>query len=1109
MTSKTLNILSKKKPLTKLVGTTFLLMSLQTIAAESSKNEEDIPFSSATFKGLELRNIGPAFMSGRIADIAIDANNTNTRYVGFGSGGVWKTQNAGTTWKPVFDNESVYAIGAVVVDPNNSHTVWVGTGENVGGRHISFGDGVYVSKNGGESWTNMGLEGTGHISEIIVHPKNSNIVWVAAQGPLWNKGGERGLYKTIDGGKTWKKVLGDDEWVGVTDLVSDPRNPDVLYAATWQRHRTVAAYYGGGPGSALHKSTDGGETWEKLTKGLPEGTMGKIGLAISPIDPDVVYAAIELNRRKGAVYRSADRGESWVKGADAVSGGTGPHYYQELYASPHYFDHIYLSGVRMQESNDGGKTFTTMKEEHKHSDNHAMEFIADDKNFMLVGSDGGLYESFDRGENWRYTANLPTTQYYKVAVDDAAPFYNIYGGTQDNNTHGGPSRTDNLHGIMNFDWSVVLFGDGHQPATEPGNPDIVYAEWQQGNLTRYDRTTGEVVYIQPQPGKGESFERYNWDAPILVSPHKSSRLYFASHRVWKSDDRGDSWTAISGDLTKNLERIRQPIMGDVQGWDGPWDIYAMSQYSTITSLAESPVAEGLIYAGTDDGHIQVTENGGKRWRKINVQELPGVPKTAFVNDIKADLFDANTVYVALDNHKFGDFTPYLYKSTNRGKSWKSIGADLPEKHLVWRVVQDHVDPNLMFAGTEFGLFFTTNGGKKWIELTGNIPTISFRDLAIQRRENDLVAASFGRGFFVLDDYRALRQLSAESLEKESLLFPTRDAYWYIERGKLGFSDESHGSQGASLYVAPNPEFGATFTYYLKDDIQSLKEQRIAKEKPLKDEKKSLTLPKWDALEAEERQQAPSLWLTIRDSDGRVVRKVKGETKKGVHRTTWDLRLAPLQAVNIEEEPGHDDGPEGMMAAPGVYTVSLSKEVDGVITELQSPQPFNVVPLHKKGALKAIDHKAVAAFWKEVETIDGVTSATEQALGLAITRLDRLEKALDRASAAPGKLDAQFAGIRSRLLALDTQLNGNPAKTQVGAKNAPSISSRFDHVELGAFRSTYGPTPAMLTSVEILKEELSEVQTKLELLLNQDIPAFEKALQSSGAPWVPGQALPKL
>ncbi|MCK5169677.1 MAG: hypothetical protein KAQ75_07350, partial [Bacteroidales bacterium] len=608
------------KKLTLKLAVALLLLSFQGFSQE----KENL-IKESTFAGLKLRNIGPAFMSGRIADIAIHPENENIWIVAVGSGGVWKTENSGTTWKPVFDGQSSYSIGCVTIDANNSNIVWIGTGENVGGRHVGYGDGIYKSEDGGNSWTNMGLKESHHISKIIVHPNNSNIVWVAAQGPLWSKGGDRGLFKTTDGGKTWKRTLGDNEWIGATDIVIDPRNPNVLYVATWQRHRNVAAYMGGGPGTAIYRSTDGGEIWGKLTKGLPKSNMGKIGLAISPQKPDVLYAAIELDNRTGGVYKSVNKGASWAKQSDAVSGATGPHYYQELYACPHKFDRLYLVDVRMQISDDGGKKFRQMSEKFKHSDNHSIAFKLDDPNYLLVGTDGGIYETFDLTENWKYIPNLPITQFYKVAVDDAEPFYNIYGGTQDNNTQGGPSRTDNRSGIRNSDWDIVLFADGHQPATEPGNPDIVYAEWQQGNLVRADRKTGELVYIQPQPDEGEPYERFNWDAPILVSPHSSTRLYYASHRVWRSDNRGDSWKVISGDLTKNQERLALPIMNKTWSYDSPWDLDAMSVYNTITSLAESPIQEGLIYAGTDDGHIQVTENGGQTWRKINVGDLPNVP----------------------------------------------------------------------------------------------------------------------------------------------------------------------------------------------------------------------------------------------------------------------------------------------------------------------------------------------------------------------------------------------------------------------------------------------------------------------------------------------------
>jgi len=463
--------------------------------------------------------------------------------------------------------------------------------------------------------------------------------------------------------------------------------------------------------------------------------------------------------------------------------------------------------VRLHVSYDGGKTFLPLGEKDKHGDNHAMAFHPDDPGYLLVGSDGGLYETWDHGQNWKFIANLPVTQFYKVAVDNDEPFYNVYGGTQDNNSQGGPSRTDTIHGIRNSDWFITLFGDGHQQAVDPTNPDIVYSQWQQANLVRYDRKTGEIVYIQPQPGKGEPAERWNWDSPILISPHDPARLYFASQRVWRSDDRGDSWQPISGDLSMGQDRIAMPMMGRTWSVDAIWDLWAMSNFGNVTSLAESPLQEGLIYAGTDDGLIQVTDDGGANWQRVDV---PGVPAGSFVNDVKADLHDVDTVYAAFSNDKTGDFAPYLVKSTDRGRTWRSIAGDLPDRHLVWRLVQDHEKSDLFFAGTEFGIFFTIDGGNQWIKLTGNAPTIPFRDLVIQRRENDLVGASFGRSFWILDDYSPLRFVTEQSLELPATLFPVRDAWWYVQRRPLGGGERAN--QGADFFVAPNPPFGAVFTY---------------------------------------------------------------------------------------------------------------------------------------------------------------------------------------------------------------------------------------------------------------------------------------------------------
>ena len=1059
--------------------------------------------SSELFAGFELRGIGPAFMSGRIADIDIDESDPSTWYVAVGSGGVWKTENAGTTWKPIFDDQTSYSIGDVTIDPSNPHTIWVGTGENVGGRHVGFGDGVYRSRDGGESWEHLGLEKSEHISTIIVHPDDPDTVFVASQGPLWSKGGERGLFKTTDGGKTWDNVLSAGEWTGVTDIVMDPRNPDRLYAATWQHHRTVAAYVGGGPESGVHVSDDGGATWQELKKGLPSGNMGKIGLAISPQNPDVVYAAIETDRREGGVWRSANRGASWTKMSDAVGGGTGPHYYQELYASPHQFDKIYLVSNYSQVSDDGGKTFVRINNEHKHVDDHAIAFRKDDPDYILFGSDGGLYESHDGEKSWRYIANLPVTQYYKVAVDDAVPFYNVYGGTQDNNTQGGPSRTDNRHGIRNSDWEVVLFADGHQPATEPGNPDIMYAEWQEGNLARVDRITGEVVHIQPQPEPGEPVERFNWDAPIFVSQHDPKRIYFGSYRLWRSDNRGDDWTAVSKDLTRNEDRMLLPVMGRQWSWEAGWDYLAMSQYNTITSVGESPLDENILYTGTDDGLINWTIDGGKTWNKVEVSSLPGVPKTAFVNDIRADLFDANTVYVALDNHKYGDFKPYLYKSTNNGRTWTSMLGDLPERNLVWRIVQDDEDKDLFFLATEFGLFFSVDGGTQWVELENGVPNISFRDVTIQRREDDVVAASFGRGFFILDDYSPLRGVDKAALGEEAHLFTGRRAWWYVEQHPLAFSEQ--GSQGHSFYRAENPPFGAVFTYYLKDDLKTQEKIRQEAEKENVEKWKDTPFPGYDVVEKERQETAPEVWLTVRDSDGNVVRRISGPTKKGFHRVAWDLRYPSMDVVRPVRNG--DDEPSGFLAAPGEYTVSLSKRVQGETTELIGAQKFTVERL-RKGALAGAEPQLAAEFWERAAKLDRGVSAASKVTGDLEDKIAELKTALGRTRSAPAELDDQWAVINQELNDIIEMMSGNQSMAAVGQEAPATVQSRLGKVMVGVGLSTYGPTGTHKKQLVYAEQEYAVARERLNKLTGETIPAFEAALLAAGGPWTTGGAIPE-
>ena len=1060
----------------------FLLLLLPPLIAQQ--------IDSTTFNGLKLRNIGPAFTSGRIADIAIHPKNENVWYVAVGSGGVWKTTNSGTTWKPIFDKQKSFSIGAITIDPNNPHTIWVGTGENVGGRHVGFGDGIYVSHDDGASWKNMGLKNSEHLSKIIVHPENSDIIWVASQGPLWTSGGERGIYKTIDGGKTWKRTLGDEKWVGATDLLVDPRNPDVLYAATWQRQRIVAGYLGGGPGSGIHKSTDGGETWKKLTNGIPKSNLGKIGLAISHFNPDVIYAAIELDRKKGGLFMSTNKGESWTKQSNAVSGGTGPHYYQELYASPHHNGKLFLMNNYVQISDDHGKTFYTMNEKNKHVDSHAMAFKSSDPNYVLFGTDGGLYESFDLTKSWKYIRNLPITQYFKLAVDDSKPFYKIYGGTQDNGSHGGPSQTMWSDGIANSDWWKTLGADGHQSAIEPGNPNITYGEFQQGALWRIDQTTRETVFIQPQAMEGDPFERFNWDAPILVSPHNPKRLYFASQRVWSSENRGDDWTPISKDLTLNQNRLQLPYYGKQQSWDNAWDVYAMSNYNTITSLAESPKQEGLVYAGTDDGIIQTTEDGGNTWRKFTLSSIKGLEHVPFVNDVRADLHDANVVYAAVDNHKYGDFKPYILKSTNKGKSWKIISGDLPKKLLVWRLVQDHVDKNLIFAATEYGIYFTYNGGDNWLQLKGGVPTISFRDIAIQRRENDLVGASFGRGFFILDDISPLRNFNASIVKEEATLFPTKDAYWYKEWSRVG-------SQGDGEYKAPNAPFGARFTYFMADKVKSLKDLRKEKEKT------NVTFPEWNALEKETNQETPQILLIIKDTSGKIVNTVRGTNSKGFNRVNWKLNYPDKRGERLSGK-GDGIGTGNILVTPGTYSVTLVKRVDGETIVLQEPQEFKVVPLYE-GTLPRKSFDEINQFREDVVAFQQDLTATNILMNKLFQKIAAMKRAANKTTAPNDVLLNDINTARIELLSIQKELRGDPVKGEVGEKSNPTANDGGS-IPWRAFGNTYGPTGTHKKLLSRVKSQLSKVKSKLTVVSENTIPKIEESLQEAGAPWIEGQGL---
>ena len=1067
-------------------------IGVATLRAQSDA-KKDSALSSSDVSELKLRSIGPALMSGRIADVAIDPVKPNTWYVAAGSGNLWKTVNAGTTWKPIFENYGSYSIGCVTIDPNNRHTIWVGTGENVSGRHVGYGDGVYVSHDGGKKFTHAGIKDSEHISKILVDPRESDTVYVAAQGPLWSSGGERGLFKTTDGGKSWSAILTKGPWTGVTDIAMDPSNPDVIYAATHQRHRTVWALLDGGPESGIFKSTDAGKSWSELKSGLPGADKGKMSIALSPQKPNIVYATIELAGGEGGIWRSEDSGASWAKMSDYTSGGTGPHYYQEIYVDPHRFDVFYHANVRLGRTSDGGKTFETVESQNKHVDNHAVAFHPSDPDFLLVGCDGGLYRSWDYGHTFQYLANLPITQFYKVDVDYDEPFYHVVGGTQDNNTQYGPTRTKNNIGIRNSDWRITIGGDGHDGAIDPKDPNIIYSESQQGNLRRFDRRTGESIDIKPRPEVGEEELRFNWDSPIYISPHSHTRIYFGSKKLHRSDDRGDSWKTISPDLSRNRDRLQLPIMGRVWSIDAVYDLFAMSQYGNITSITESPKREGLIYIGTDDGLIQVTEDDGETWRRID--KVYGVPEYAFVNDIKADRYDADTVYAVFDNHKVGDFRPYVVRSTDRGRTWDSIASDLPDRHIVWRIIQDHEVKDLLFIGTEFGIFFSRDAGQHWIKMSG-APSIPFRDLEIQRRENDLVGASFGRGFYVLDDYSPLRQINKEFLKEEAFaLFPVRKALLYIQDRPLG---GPKGSQGDGYFAANNPPYGAVFTYYLRDSLETLTSKRHADEKKVKNAGGDNVVPGWDELKKEEREEDPVLVFTIRNNGGDVINRITGPKSSGLHRIAWDLRYSGFTG----------SAGNGPLVVPGNYTVSVHKRVDDVDAQMGEPQSFAVVSIGES-SLPRQEREDTLAFQMQVGELQRTVVGTTRKLGEVISQLNEIKKVVRNTRTLDQKLHDDARELELKLLNLQEMFVGDRTRSRRSQTALVSVMSRVQTALSGTLRQTYGPTATHRRQYEIGREQFETASTDLDALLKTDFQNLVNKLEKAGAPWTSGRQLPEL
>jgi photosystem II stability/assembly factor-like uncharacterized protein len=1045
--------------------------------------------------GLSFRSIGPALTSGRIADFAVNPANHNEYYVAVASGHIWKTTNNGNTFEPIFDDYGAYSLGCIEMDPKNSHVLWAGTGENNHQRALGYGDGVYKTTDGGKSWTNMGLKESRQIGMTAIHPDNSDIVFVAAEGSVWGPGGDRGLYKTSDGGKSWEKVLNISENTGVNNVLIHPKDHNIMFATSEQRRRHDYTKIGGGPETAIYKSKDGGKTWYKLNSGLPGVDMGGIGMDVSPVNTDVIYAIIEAQGNEGGFFKSSDCGETWTKMSDHVAQGQ---YYNEIFCDPKNVDKVYSMETVSAFTVDGGRTWNSIGNNSRHVDDHAFWIEPENTDHFIIGGDGGIYETYDAGRNFFFKTNLPVTQFYRVNVDNSEPFYWVYGGTQDNSSLGGPSRNTCYNGVSTYEWVVTLGGDGFWQAIDPTDPNIVYSAYQYGNIYRFDKKSGERMKIRPEPVKGEETYKWNWNAPFILSQHKHTRLYMAANKVFRSDDMGQSWDIISGDITTQTDRNTWPVM------DHDWSIDAVAKdvstslYGCAVSLSESPLVDGLLFVGTDDGVIQVTSDAGKNWTRT--MKFPGVPEYTYVSDVVPDRFNPDVVYACFDNIRRDDFHPYLLKSNDKGKSWTSIAGNLPENHTVLSIAQDFIDPDLLFAGTELGVFFTLDGGKMWTQMQGGIPTIKVYDIAIQERECDLVLATFGRGFYILDNYAPLRELSKETREKEAYLFPVRDALMYTQTGGL------YG-QGSNFFYAPNPAYGAVFTCYMKEVPKTMKETRQEKEKELFEKKEHIPIPTLEELKAENNEIPPYLIFSIRDISGKVVRKISAGASKGTSRISWDLCYANKYEVYLNNgvfNPNSTGG-SGFMAMPGKYSVTMSLVFHEDEKILAGPLEFNVKAVNNT-TLPAQNREELVAFQEKVSNlINAVNGADEYAKEL-MTQVQYIKQAIQDSPAAPLALIAEADKTEKKLHDIMWSINGQEPKAseEENWPAPPSIKFRLGAIMEASFENTSTPTKTQHDQYALLEEELPPILVQLKDIDEKDIQSMKDQLDQLDAPWTPGR-----
>jgi photosystem II stability/assembly factor-like uncharacterized protein len=1032
---------------------TGLLISAKTGFTQSNQSPSASPFDK-----LKFREIGPATPSGRIDDFAVLESNPAVFYVATATGGLWKTLNQGTTFETVFDNESSSSIGDVAIAPNDANMVWVGTGENNNRQSSSWGDGVFKSTDGGKSWKNMGLRESKHIARIIVDPVDHDVVYVAALGSLWGPGGERGVYKTADGGLTWSRVLGTDENTGATELVMDPSNNKTLYAATYQRRRSAWGMNGGGTGSAIYKTTDAGRNWTKLTKGLPEGPMGRIGMDVYRRNSNIVYARIEHEKESG-IYRSEDAGASWTK-----MGPTNPRpmYFSQIRIDPNNDLRLYVLGVSLHISDDGGKNFRADGAQKIHVDFHAMWIDPNNSNHTMIGGDGGVGISYDKSKTYVWLSNMNLGQFYHVSYDFKTP-YTVCGGLQDNNTWCGPSAVRSTDGIGNDEWFVVSGGDGFVAQIDPTDSRIIYAESQDGRMSRIDRVTNERQTIRPEPPEGEKPYRWNWDTPILISPHNPATIFVTANRVFKSTDRGHSWKVISPDLTTDTNRDELELMG-VKGKetkiarnDG------VGSYGNIVTFAESPMKAGIYYAGSDDGVVSVTRDDGGKWENVT-SKFPGLPKNTYVSRLAPSRFDEGTVYATFDGHRLSDFGTYVYASRDYGRNWQSISGDLPKGQVVRTITEDLKNPDVLYLGTETGLFASFDRGKQWMRVKANLPTVPVYEITLHPRDNAMLLATHGRSIWVLDDLTPFQQF-AKAREKDAWLFDTLSATQINPAG-----DRMREFQGDMQFLGKNPEIGAKITYHLKS-------------------------------------AAKNLAILIRDSGGNVVREFSGDKVKenagpGINVLLWDLRVEPLPAPRAPQGgPGGGGGGGGFgggglggpFVMPGQYQATL--RIDGKDV---ASNTFSVVG-DPDITIAEADRRAAFDAAMDLHKLQKKFSDASESVTTLNDRLRAMQGSLKDNKDAPEALKKKIEEFAKKFQPVGTQFGiamADPFVTGDFSAFTRALRFRISGLKGGIMSSTSRPTETQMRQLPEVKAALDKAIQEANALISE-FPALQKEMADAG------------